>query len=69
MADKIGTPIEGSRLPRTGTDRIALAATKLPYADAYVNVQGDEPLITPEDIYDFIYARQITHTYEGFMRV
>ncbi len=33
----------------TGTDRVAEAALKV-HADTYVNVQGDEPLISPEDI-------------------
>lgn len=33
----------------TGTDRLAAAAEKLP-ADLYINVQGDEPMIHPDDI-------------------
>ena len=33
----------------TGTDRLAEAATQID-ADIYINVQGDEPLINPEDI-------------------
>lgn len=33
----------------TGTDRIAEVANKLD-ADYYINVQGDEPLINPDDI-------------------
>ncbi len=33
----------------TGTDRVAEAASNLDY-DIYVNVQGDEPLVEPEDI-------------------
>ncbi len=33
----------------TGTDRIAEAAEKIK-ADIYINVQGDEPLLDPEDI-------------------
>ena len=33
----------------TGTDRVAQAAKKLDY-EVYVNVQGDEPLIDPDDI-------------------
>lgn len=38
-----------SRNAPTGTDRLAEAAQVLDY-DIYVNVQGDEPLIQPEDI-------------------
>tara|TARA_B100000579_G_C22805104_1_gene842061 strand:+ start:599 stop:1327 length:729 start_codon:yes stop_codon:yes gene_type:complete len=33
----------------TGTDRVAEVAKKIP-ADFYINVQGDEPLIDPQDI-------------------
>ena len=33
----------------TGTDRIAEAAMKVP-SDIYINIQGDEPLLDPEDI-------------------
>ena len=33
----------------TGTDRLAEAAQTIDY-DIYVNVQGDEPLVEPEDI-------------------
>lgn len=33
----------------TGTDRLAEAAQMIDY-DIYVNVQGDEPLVNPEDI-------------------
>lgn len=33
----------------TGTDRLAEAARQIDY-DIYINVQGDEPLINPEDI-------------------
>ena len=34
---------------RTGTDRVASLVTKFDYS-TYVNVQGDEPLVRPEDI-------------------
>ena len=34
---------------KTGTDRIAEAASMIDY-DIYINVQGDEPLVDPEDI-------------------
>lgn len=39
----------------TGTDRLAAAADQLK-ADLYINVQGDEPLIEPDDIYQVIEA-------------
>lgn len=39
----------------TGTDRVAEVAKKIE-ADFYVNVQGDEPLINPEDIEEVIAA-------------
>lgn len=35
----------------TGTDRVAEVATQIP-ADYYINVQGDEPVINPQDIKD-----------------
>lgn len=42
----------------TGTDRIAEAAEKIE-ADIYINVQGDEPLISPVDILNVVeYKRQ-----------
>lgn len=37
----------------TGTDRLAEAATMIDY-DIYVNVQGDEPLANPQDIFKCI---------------
>ncbi|WP_290794740.1 3-deoxy-manno-octulosonate cytidylyltransferase [Flavihumibacter sp. UBA7668] len=33
----------------TGTDRLAEAAEKIP-ADFYLNIQGDEPVVNPDDI-------------------
>ncbi|MGY6587777.1 MAG: 3-deoxy-manno-octulosonate cytidylyltransferase [Wenzhouxiangella sp.] len=38
-----------SKTALTGTDRLAEAAEELDY-DIYINVQGDEPLVSPEDI-------------------
>jgi 3-deoxy-manno-octulosonate cytidylyltransferase (CMP-KDO synthetase) len=35
---------------RSGSDRIAYAAQRLPDADIVVNIQGDEPLIAPQMI-------------------
>jgi len=40
----------------TGTDRVAQLAMELK-ADYYVNVQGDEPLINPQDIRSVLSAR------------
>lgn len=37
----------------TGTDRVAEVASRIP-ADIYLNIQGDEPLIEPEVIYEAI---------------
>jgi 3-deoxy-manno-octulosonate cytidylyltransferase (CMP-KDO synthetase) len=37
----------------TGTDRVAEAATDLPY-EIVINVQGDEPLVNPEDIIECV---------------
>jgi 3-deoxy-manno-octulosonate cytidylyltransferase (CMP-KDO synthetase) len=39
----------------TGTDRVAEVATLI-NADYYINVQGDEPLIDPQDIKDVVAA-------------
>jgi 3-deoxy-manno-octulosonate cytidylyltransferase (CMP-KDO synthetase) len=39
---------------RSGTDRIAEVARKLPYAAYLINVQGDEPLIEPHLIDRFV---------------
>lgn len=41
----------------TGTDRVAEVATQV-NADVYVNVQGDEPLISPADIDRLVEAHQ-----------
>jgi 3-deoxy-manno-octulosonate cytidylyltransferase (CMP-KDO synthetase) len=38
-----------SKTALTGTDRLAEAAEMIDY-DIYINVQGDEPLVNPEDI-------------------
>ena len=34
----------------SGTDRVAEVAASIPYAEIIVNVQGDEPMISPETI-------------------
>lgn len=41
----------------TGTDRLAEFADKVK-ADIYINVQGDEPLVNPEDILKIIEAKK-----------
>ncbi|HQR82254.1 MAG TPA: NTP transferase domain-containing protein, partial [Thiotrichales bacterium] len=41
----------------TGTDRLAEVAQKIE-ADIYINVQGDEPLVDPEDIIKVIEAKK-----------
>lgn len=41
----------------TGTDRLAEVAQKIE-ADIYINVQGDEPLVDPEDIRKVIEAKK-----------
>ena len=41
----------------TGTDRLAEVAEKIE-ADIYINVQGDEPLVDPEDIIKIIDAKK-----------
>lgn len=41
----------------TGTDRIADAANQID-ADIYINVQGDEPLLDPNDILSIIEAKK-----------
>jgi 3-deoxy-manno-octulosonate cytidylyltransferase (CMP-KDO synthetase) len=42
----------------TGTDRVAEAATKIK-ADIYINVQGDEPMVSPKDIMSIIKAKEL----------
>lgn len=41
----------------TGTDRLAEVAEKIE-ADIYINVQGDEPLVNPDDILKVIEAKK-----------
>lgn len=43
------TALMTSKTALTGTDRLAEAAEMIDY-DIYVNVQGDEPLVNPDDI-------------------
>lgn len=44
-----GDAVMTSEAAASGTDRMAEVARRMP-ADAYVNVQGDEPLMPPENI-------------------
>lgn len=44
-----GDIVMTSQAHQTGTDRLIEVAEKIP-ADIFINVQGDEPLIRPEDI-------------------
>ncbi len=45
----------------TGTDRIAEAAKQIK-ADIYLNVQGDEPLLDPNDILKILEAKRVYNT-------
>ena len=51
----------------TGTDRVAEASYKIK-ADIYVNVQGDEPLVNPNDILKIINTKikNINSVINGF---
>ena len=51
----------------TGTDRLAEAAEMINY-DIYINVQGDEPLIEPEDIRKCVELKTLSPNaiYNGF---
>jgi 3-deoxy-manno-octulosonate cytidylyltransferase (CMP-KDO synthetase) len=54
----------------TGTDRIAEVAEMLD-ADIYINVQGDEPLINPDDILELIKNAELhpTKILNGFTEI
>jgi 3-deoxy-manno-octulosonate cytidylyltransferase (CMP-KDO synthetase) len=45
-----------SKKSLTGTDRVAEVSSKIK-ADIYINVQGDEPLVSPQDIKKIIEAK------------
>ena len=47
---------------KTGTDRVAFAARKMK-SKIFINVQGDEPLIQPNDIKKIIKAKKKYHNY------
>lgn len=51
----------------TGTDRVAEVAEKIP-ADLYVNIQGDEPIIDPNEIKEVIGIFENTDVYFGSLR-
>ena len=50
-------PIMTSKNCLTGTDRLAEVAKTIT-ADIYINVQGDEPLVDPNDILKVIDAKK-----------
>jgi len=54
----------------TGTDRVAEASKKI-YADIYLNVQGDEPLIKKQDIKKIIQFKKnfMNHVVCGFSNI
>jgi 3-deoxy-manno-octulosonate cytidylyltransferase (CMP-KDO synthetase) len=47
-----------SDMALTGTDRLAEVAEKVD-ADIYINVQGDEPLVSPQDILNAIEEKKV----------
>ncbi|MGQ9863727.1 MAG: 3-deoxy-manno-octulosonate cytidylyltransferase [Bacteroidia bacterium] len=51
VAEKFGAAAMLTKTSHTsGTERTAEVAEKLPYYDAYINIQGDEPFVSPQDI-------------------
>ena len=44
-----GTAVRTAAAHPTGTDRVAEVAERIP-ADIYLNIQGDEPLVEPDDL-------------------
>lgn len=52
---------------KTGTDRIGEVAGKID-ADLYVNIQGDEPLISPDEIRDLLKVFEDESVYFGSLR-
>jgi 3-deoxy-manno-octulosonate cytidylyltransferase (CMP-KDO synthetase) len=53
----------------TGTDRIAEAAGFVPDADLILNVQGDEPLMSPEVLSELIQKMRQSHAEMGTVAV
>lgn len=51
-----GKAIMTSSRHKTGTDRIAEASRKIKNCDIIVNIQGDEPLVNPNDISKLVKA-------------
>ncbi|MBN1354304.1 MAG: 3-deoxy-manno-octulosonate cytidylyltransferase [Candidatus Omnitrophica bacterium] len=51
-----GRAIMTSSKHKTGTDRIAEAASKIGTSEIVVNIQGDEPLVNPDDISKLVKA-------------
>ena len=56
---------------KTGTDRVFFAAKKFKQSDFFINVQGDEPLISPSDIKKVINAKKKykNHVICGFTQI
>ncbi len=52
---------------KTGTDRVAEVAQKID-ADLYINIQGDEPLINPEEIEEVAHIFTDSNVYFGSLR-
>lgn len=52
---------------KTGTDRIGEVASKID-ADLYINIQGDEPLISPDEIRDLLSIFEDESVYFGSLR-
>lgn len=56
-----------SKNHKTGTDRIGEVAQKIE-ADLYINIQGDEPLISPDEIHDLLGMFDDKSVYFGSLR-
>lgn len=52
---------------KTGTDRVGEVAKVVP-ADLYINIQGDEPLISPDEIRDLLEIFKDQSVYFGSLR-
>lgn len=57
-----------SNIHKTGTDRVCEAATKVE-GDLFINIQGDEPLIEPDEIEEVISIFDDSSVYFGSLRI